>query len=132
MPKKQSMAADTGNGHDEAVLTADTEVDVGPVEATEGGTEVVAGVATVGIICVGAALFEAALIPGIVVGVAAMLVPKALPRLGTAISPMVRGAVRGTYKLGQKARHIMSEAEEQVRDIVAEENAAEVPAKPNP
>jgi hypothetical protein len=130
MPKKQSIAADRGDGL-EAVPTANTEVDVAAVEATEGGTDVAASVATVGIICVGAALFEAALIPGIVVGVAAMLVPKALPRLATAIGPVFRVAVRGTYKLGQNARHFMSEAEEQVRDIVAEENAAEALTKPN-
>jgi hypothetical protein len=81
--------------------------------------------ATVGIVCVGAALFEAALIPGMIIGVVAMLAPKALPRLGAAVEPVFRGAVRGTYKLGQKARHIMAEAQEQVHDIVAEENAVD-------
>ena len=89
-----------------------------------GGDDFTVAAATVGIICVGAAIFEAALIPGMVIGVAAMLAPKALPKLGAAVEPAFRGAVRGTYKLGQKARHIMAEAEEQVNDVLAEEKAA--------
>jgi len=128
MPK-QPGAADTGNGRaDEAhsVDDGDQAPEVGPAEI---GNDFMAAAATVGVICVGAALFEAALIPGMVIGVAAMLAPRALPKLGAAVEPAFRGAVRGTYKLGQKARHIIAEAEEQVHDIVAEENAADA-AKP--
>jgi hypothetical protein len=127
MPKS-SGTADTGNGHDEGPPTAESDDQVSAAQR-ENGNDVVVATATVGVICIGAALFEAALIPGMVIGVAAMLVPKALPKLGTAVEPMFRGAVRGTYKLGQKARHIMAEAEEQVHDIVAEENAAEPAVK---
>jgi hypothetical protein len=133
MPKS-SGTADTGNGHDEGPPTAGSDDQVTAAQSDNGndnGNDVVVATATVGVICIGAALFEAALIPGMVIGVAAMLVPKALPKLGTAVEPMFRGAVRGTYKLGQKARHIMAEAEEQVHDIVAEENAAE-PAEKRP
>jgi hypothetical protein len=77
----------------------------------DNGDELMIGAATVGVICVGAALIEAALIPGMVIRVAAMLAPKALSKLGNAVEPIFRGAVRGTYKLGQKARHIMAEEE---------------------
>ncbi|MBV8654374.1 MAG: DUF5132 domain-containing protein, partial [Alphaproteobacteria bacterium] len=73
------------------------------------------------------ALFEAALIPGMIIGVAAMLAPKALPALGTTVEPAFRATVRGAVKLGQKARHAMAEAQEQVRDIVAETDAESAP-----
>jgi hypothetical protein len=128
MPKHLG-AAETGDGRggETHILDADNEV---TAEPTGSGDDFTVAAATVGIICVGAALFEAALIPGMVIGVAAMLAPKALPKLGAAVEPAFRGAVRGTYKLGQKARHIMAEAEEQVHDVVAEEKAAQAAAKP--
>ena len=131
MPKKLSGIGVAGNGPNEEVLTADADDETSVAETTNSGDDLLVSAATVGIICVGAALFEAALIPGMVIGVAAMLAPKALPKLGTAVEPVFRGAVRGTYKLGQKARHIIAEAEEQVNDIVAEEKAAGAAAKPN-
>jgi len=131
MPQQSGMA-DTGNGRDEGLLTADAGEEPAGTGAINNSDELMIGAATVGVICVGAALIEAALIPGMVIGVAAMLAPKALPKLGTAVEPMFRGAVRGTYKLGQKARHIMAEAQEQVHDIVAEENATAAAAKPDP
>ena len=130
MPQQSGMA-DTGNGRDEGLLTADAGEEPAGTGAINNSDELMIGAATVGVICVGAALIEAALIPGVVIGVAAMLAPKALPKLGTAVEPMFRGAVRGTYKLGQKARHIMAEAQEQVHDIVAEENATTAAAKPD-
>jgi hypothetical protein len=48
--------------------------------------------ATVGVVAVGAVLFEAALIPGMLLGAAAMVAPKVFPRLGDAEQP---GAVGG-------------------------------------
>jgi len=129
MPK-QTKIVKTGDrrGGEMHIVDANDEATVAePI----GGDDFTVAAATVGIICVGAAIFEAALIPGMVIGVAAMLAPKALPRLGAAVEPAFRGAVRGTYKLGQKARHIMAEAEEQVHDVLAEEKAAQAAAKPD-
>jgi hypothetical protein len=126
MPRK--LAADAGDGAAE-VQGTDGHDEAPAAEATDGGNDLMLAAATVGVICVAAALFEAALIPGIIIGVAAMLVPKALPALGAAVEPAFRGAVRGTYKLGQKARHVMAEAGEQVRGILAEENATDAPPK---
>jgi hypothetical protein len=77
----------------------------------------------VGVIAVGALIFEAALIPGMILGVAAMLVPKVLPRLGESVQPAFRATVRGAYQAGKKARHAFSEAKEQVHDVVAEAKA---------
>ena len=127
MPK-QSGLPETGDGRGGAHIVGAND-EAAALEPVGSGDDFMAAAATVGVICVGAALFEAALIPGMVIGVAAMLVPKALPRLGAAVEPAFRGAVRGTYKLGQKARHVMAEAQEQVHDIVAEENAAEAAEK---
>lgn len=131
MPKHPG-AVETGDGRGGEVHIVDANDEATAAEPTGDGNDFTVAAATVGIICVGAALFEAALIPGMVIGVAAMLAPKALPALGAAVEPAFRGAVRGTYKLGQKARHIMAEAEEQVHDVVAEEKAAQAAAKPNP
>jgi hypothetical protein len=104
MPRQPGTAG-TGDGYGGEVHVIDTDNETTATEPTGSGDDIMVAAATVGVICVGAALFEAALIPGMVIGVAAMLVPRALPRLGAAVEPVFRGAVRGTYKLGQKARH---------------------------
>jgi len=94
-------------------------------ERADDHTVLVATAATVGVVGVGVAVFEAALLPGVVLGVAAMLVPKYLPRIGTALNPLFRSTVRGVYKVGQKTREMVAEAQEHVHDIVAEVNAEE-------
>jgi len=80
-------------------------------------------VATIGVIGVGAALIEASLIPGIVIGVAAAFVPKYLPLIGSTVQPMFKSAVRGAYKLSRKTRNAVADAQKQVRDIVSEVHA---------
>ena len=52
-------------------------------EAHEGPSEAVTVAATVGVVAVGAVLWEVALLPGIALGVVAMLAPKYVPRLGS-------------------------------------------------
>ncbi len=78
---------------------------------------------TIGVVAIGAALIEVSLIPGLVIGVAAALAPKVVPRLGTSMQPMIKSVVRGAYKFGRKTRETMAEAHEQVHDIVAEVRA---------
>jgi hypothetical protein len=85
--------------------------------------ELVATVATVAVVGIGAAFFEAALLPGVVLGVAAICVPRFLPQIGSALNPLFRSTVRGAYKLGEKTREMAAEAQEQVHDIVAEVDA---------
>jgi Protein of unknown function (DUF5132) len=80
-------------------------------------------VATVVVVAAGAALFEAALLPGLVLGVAAMAAPKYLPRLAGALGPVFKSTVRGTFKLAQKSKEAFAEAQEHVNDIVAEVRA---------
>ena len=104
--------------------------DVHPGDATdehgqgeEGGINKT--VATVVVVAAGAALFEAALLPGIVLGVAAMAAPKYLPKLADALGPVFKSTVRGTFKLAQKSKEAFAEAHEHVNDIVAEVRAEE-------
>jgi len=92
-------------------------------EALEDNSEVVATVATVAVVGIGAAAFEAALLPGIVLGVAAMWLPRYFPKMGEALNPLFRSTVRGAYKIGRKTKEMMAEAQEQVHDIVAEVHA---------
>ncbi len=80
-------------------------------------------VATVVVVAAGAALFEAALIPGLMLGVAAMAAPKYLPKLAGALGPVFKSTVRGTFKLAQKSKEAVAEAQEHVSDIVAEVKA---------
>jgi hypothetical protein len=95
-----------------------------PEPAAESGRDgLIRGVATVGVIGVGVALIEAALIPGMVIGVAAVVATKYLPQIGTGLQPMFRSTVRNLYKFNRKTREAVAEAQEKVRDIVAEVHA---------
>jgi hypothetical protein len=89
----------------------------------EDRSEVAATVATVAVVGVGAAVFEAALLPGIVLGVAAMWLPHYFPKMGEALNPLIRSTVRGAYKISHKTREMMAEAQEQFHDIAAEVHA---------
>jgi hypothetical protein len=92
-------------------------------ETGEDRSDVVATVATVAVVGIGAVAFEAALLPGLVLGVAAMWLPQYFPKMGEALNPLFRSTVRGVYKMGHKTREMMAEAHEQVHDIVAEVRA---------
>jgi hypothetical protein len=46
-----------------------------------------------------------------------------MPNIGSAVAPMFRSSVRGAYRLGQRTREMVAEAQEHVNDIVAETNA---------
>ena len=121
------------NGHASEPTPGTT--DAVPGDAHEIGhlpNEAVTMAATVGVVAVGVALFEVALLPGMVIGVAAMLAPKYVPKVGAALTPMFRSTVRGAYKFGQKTREMVAEAKEQVHDIVAEVHAEGDVAKAAP
>jgi hypothetical protein len=113
-----------GNG---GVETVAEHLEAGDAEAMEANGEdrgdMVATIATVAVVGVGAAVFEAALLPGIVLGVAAVAVPRYLPQIGAGLSPLFRSTVRGAYRMGQKTKEMFAEAQEQVHDIVAEVDA---------
>ena len=90
---------------------------------SENRSDVVATVTTVAVVGIVAAAFEAALLPGIVLGVAAVWLPQHFPKMGAALNPLFRTTVRSAYKIRQKTQEIMAEAHEQVQDIVAEVDA---------
>jgi hypothetical protein len=112
----------TAAENETATENLDSSVETAEPE-TEDRSDVVATVATVAVVGVAAAAFEAALLPGIVLGVAAVAVPRYLPQIGAALNPLFRSTVRGAYKLSSKTREMMAEAQEQVHDIVAEVHA---------
>jgi len=94
-------------------------------ESKPNGEDFTTKAATVGAVVVGAALLETALIPGILLGAAAVLAPKYLPKLGERLQPMFHATVRGAYKLGRKARSAVGEVQEHMSDIAAEVHAEE-------
>jgi hypothetical protein len=115
-------------GAEEPVENAEQHIeDAAAAEAaqaeSENRSEVVATVATVAVVGIGAVAFEAALLPGLVLGVAAMWLPQYFPKMGEALNPLFRSTVRGAYKLGHKTREMMAEAQEQFHDIAAEVHA---------
>src|SRR4029077_8752322 len=80
-------------------------------------------VATVAVIGLGAALIEAELIPGMLIGAAAVLAPNFLPKLGNALKPLLKTTVKAGYAFASRTRETMAEAGEHFQDIVAEAKA---------
>jgi hypothetical protein len=120
MPKTKLDGNGTLAASAEQAASADAEtIDNGGSDRSD----VVATVATVAVVGIGAAAFEAALVPGIILGVAAMWLPQYFPKMGEALNPLFRSTVRGAYKISKKTREMMAEAHEQVHDIVAEVHA---------
>ena len=89
-------AADSSHPADEATAAGEAH------EPNPAVNEAVTVAATVGVVAAGVALFEVALLPGMVIGVAAMLAPKYVPKMGAALTPMFKSTVRGAYKFGQQ------------------------------
>jgi hypothetical protein len=134
MRQEQQMSKSKVDAHSDELENAHTVVENeqdDDDELSEEETNIVATVATVGVVGVGVAVFEAALLPGLVLGVAAMLAPKIAPKFGSALSPMFKSTVRGIYKFGQKTKEFVAETNEHVQDIVAEVDA-ETKGKPAP
>jgi uncharacterized protein DUF5132 len=130
-PSKGALAMSTShNGHDTSHEHEHAEqAAAAPEQLDQENGGLNKTVATVVVVAAGAALFEAALLPGLVLGVAAVAAPKYLPRLGAALNPLFKSAVRGTYKLQQKSREMFAEAHEQIHDTLAEVKAEAETAK---
>ena len=101
-----------------------------PPAVAEDNNEMGNRIATVAAIGIGAALIEVELIPGILIGIAAMLAPKLVPQLGSALRPLVKSAVRAGYAMVDKGRELAAETSEQLQDIVAEVKAEHEAALP--
>ena len=62
---------------------------------TQSHGDVVTTAATVAAVGIGAAIFEVALLPGMVLGVAAMALPRYYPKMGESLQPFFRSTIRG-------------------------------------
>jgi hypothetical protein len=97
-------------------------VDTGS-ELRGNGTAIATAV-TVAAVGIGAAAFEAALLPGVLLGVAAMWLPHDVRQ---AFSPLVKSGARGVYRLGERtgetAKGLIADIQQQVREVVAEVDA---------
>ena len=113
MPEKQRETSSRGAKEPETVRrrTAAGRPEDDPIAS---------GLATAVAVGVGVALLEAELIPGMLIGVGAMLVPKLLPGLKDVLRPLAKTAVRAGYTTAIKAREMAAEATEQFQDLVAE------------
>jgi hypothetical protein len=120
MLKAKSDGSDTVEPVPEPVASNTIE---GFEQTNEDSSEAVATIATVAVVGIGAAAFEAALLPGIILGVAAMWLPQYFPKMGETLNPLFRSTVRGVYKMGHKTREMIAEAQEKVQDIAAEVHA---------
>ena len=117
--KESSVNSGAGGNPGHFGASADDDIE----EPGRDNDEFIATVATVGVVGLGVIAFEAALLPGLVLGVAAALAPRYLPKVGGALNPLFKSTVRGAYKLGERAREMAAEVQEQVNDIVAEAKA---------
>jgi|SRR5271154_5412880 len=90
--------------------------------------DVVAKVATIAVIGVGAALISAELIPGMLIGLAAAFIPG----IGPKMRPLLKTTIRAGYAAVKKTKEMVAEASEQMQDVVAEarsEHASEESGK---
>ncbi|HML09240.1 MAG TPA: DUF5132 domain-containing protein [Stellaceae bacterium] len=100
----------------------------GEPETGDDAPDVVTTVTTIGVIGVAAALIDVALIPGMIVGVAAAFAPKYMSNIGERLQPLFNYTVRGAYKMTRSARHAVAEAQERMHDLAAEVEAEEAAA----
>jgi hypothetical protein len=125
----ETAAHEVPEAHDLTAPELHLEGEPDDSETTAEEANLVATVAAVGVVGIGVAVVEAALLPGVILGVAAMAVPKLAPKLGSALGPIFKSSVRGLYRLSQKTREFVAETQEHVQDIVAEVDAEAAPAK---
>lgn len=91
--------------HDDRAGAHDVEDTDGLAHEANGGINKT--LATVAVAAAGVAIFEMALLPGVVLGVAAMAAPKYLPRLSSALAPIFKSTVRGAKDAFADARRQM-------------------------
>jgi hypothetical protein len=85
--------------------------------------DLVAKAATIAVVGVGVALISTELLPGMLIGVAAAM----LPGIGPKLRPLLKTTVKAGYAAVRKTREMVAEAGEQVQDIIAEAKAEEAP-----
>ena len=96
-----------------------------PTEETQAaeskGDDVMAKAATIAVVGVGVALISAEFLPGMLIGVAAAM----LPGIGPKVKPFLKTTVKAGYTAVRKTREMIAEAGEQVQDLIAEAKSEE-------
>jgi hypothetical protein len=97
--------SDTVNDQDATLTPALSQPATG--DAAHGKSHLASDAATIGVILVGAALIESALVPGILIGVAAMAAPPLLKSVGVDLGSSYRGTYSLACSLCEKTRSTM-------------------------
>ncbi|MDQ2763549.1 MAG: hypothetical protein M3Y22_08710 [Pseudomonadota bacterium] len=79
--------------------------------------------ATAAVVGVAAVIIEAELLPGILLGVAAMMIPKLFPGVSDLARPMIKSTVGLAYKAMAKTQELIAEASDHAQDLLAEVKA---------
>jgi hypothetical protein len=132
-PSKNAKSKDSSASH-QAASEGEASF-MPPPEDAEGGhfgeaknDDIVAKAATIAVVGVGVALISTELIPGMLIGVVAAL----LPGIGPKMRPFLKSTVKAGYSAVRKTREMISEAGEQMQDMIAEAKAEEIPPIPAP
>lgn len=88
--------------------------------------DLVAKAATIAVVGVGVAIISTELLPGMLIGVAAAM----LPGLGPKMRPLLKSTLKAGYSAVRKTREMLAEASEQVQDMMAEASAEDAPPAP--
>jgi hypothetical protein len=101
------------------------QIELVEVAATDDGAEShhgngIATAVTVAAVGIGAVALEAALLPGVLLGVAAMWLPHDVRQ---AFGPLARSTARGVYRIGEKTKELIADVRKEIEDIVAEVDA---------
>lgn len=75
---------------------------------------------TIGPVGAGNIIFEAALVPGILLGVAAIAVTKRATEVKSTLFPIVKSTILSVKITSQHARELIAETQEKMEDLLAE------------
>jgi len=75
---------------------------------------------TIGPVGAGNIIFEAALVPGILLSIAAIAVSGRATEFKSTLFPIVRSTIRSVQTVSQEVREIIAETQEKMDDILAE------------
>jgi Protein of unknown function (DUF5132) len=89
-------------------------------EVQQTRAEIAPQLGTVAAVAVATALIEAELLPAVLIGAGAALLPRLLPGAGPVLRPVLKTVIRAGYSAFTTAQQWAAEAREQVQDIVAE------------
>ena len=131
-PRRRVRKSDQVQDSTIELTTATTAPGVASVLQALGHEQTKSELAAAAVVGVAAVLIEIELLPGILLGVAAMMVPKLLPGLANSAGPFVKTALGLGYKAVAKTQQLIAEAVDHAQDMLAEikADASSKPAAP--